>query len=333
MKFERYSSIENSYRIKTIQYMEINLPTQQYFVQEKVHGSNFAFYFDGTTIQCSKRSGFIGPEENFFNHQKVLSRYENNILDLYNILKTAGKEFEVLRVCGEIYGGNYPHPEVANLNDISAVQKGVYYSNDVDFLAFDIKLDDTYLGMVGFNLFCHLSKMPFLPTLKTGTLKECLEYPNEFQTTIPSMRGLPEIEGNICEGVVIRPITPQYFGPTRVILKNKNEKFSEKENNAKTPRVEVDVPENVLSVVKEGLSLVTENRLRNVLSKEGSIGEREFGKLLGLVSKDAIEDLQKDVPEFLELDKKDRKTVTSMINKEVSNLIRPNFLNIIDGTF
>lgn len=41
--------------------------------------------------------------------------------------------------------------------------------------------------------------------------------------------GLPPIADNICEGVVIRPVTPTYLrNGCRVLIKNKNARFAEK---------------------------------------------------------------------------------------------------------
>ena len=44
-----------------------------------------------------------------------------------------------------------------------------------------------------------------------GTIDECLAYPNEFQSKIAEWLGYPAIEDNICEGIVIRPVTPHYL--------------------------------------------------------------------------------------------------------------------------
>jgi hypothetical protein len=81
---------------------------------------------------------------------------------------------------------------------------------------------------------------------------------------------------------------------------------------------------------------LTENRLRNVLShgELGEINQKSFGKLLGLFSKDAIDDFIKDNPDMMDgLEKKSRKKVQKAFNKMAGDIIRPNFVNIIDGTF
>lgn len=332
MEFHKYSSIENSYRTKTIEYIEVNCPGQEFVVVEKCHGSNFSISYDGKELICGKRTSFLNEDDKFFNFQRVRDRYEAKIKAMYYIL-SANSDFEVLTVCGELYGGTYPHPDVEKI-DIAQVQKGVFYNNDVDLLIFDIKLDSKFMGTEQLNKTCEENTLPYLKTLFTGTLTQCLAYSNEFQTTIPEQLGLPPIENNICEGVVIRPTETRYIGNERVILKNKNEKFTESHGGkSRTPKPPKEISENVRKVIISSVEYVNENRLRNVLSKLGPVTTKDFGKILGSLSKDAVEDVLKDLPEFSELEKKDRKIVTSIMNKEAGNLIRPNFLNIIDGNY
>lgn len=42
---------------------------------------------------------------------------------------------------------------------------------------------------------------------------------------------MPAIADNICEGIVIRPVVPQYLRTgSRALIKSKNEKFAEKKS-------------------------------------------------------------------------------------------------------
>ena len=78
----------------------------------------------------------------------------------------------------------------------------------------------------------------------------------------------------------------------------------------------------------------TENRLRNVNSHIGEINNKMFGKLLGLFSKDILEDMEKDNPEIFEGLKADRRSIVNKeVNKNVQVFIRERFLHIIDGVF
>jgi translation initiation factor 2 alpha subunit (eIF-2alpha) len=75
-----------------------------------------------------------------------------------------------------------------------------------------------------------------------------------------------------------------------------------------------------------------ENRIRSAISKLGKLTNKDFGLLLKTISVDILEDWGKE-HEFFPLAKKDQKSLTSQLNKDVATLIRVNFLNIIDGVF
>lgn len=329
MEFKKFTSIENSYRQKEVQLIQVNFPKEMFVVQEKVHGANLSFWTDGKEVKCAKQSGFIQENEDFYNYEIVLDKYKQNILNLFNSIKGA----EEVAIYGEIYGGNYPHEGVKQL-PVKTIQKGVYYSPNVEFIAFDIKVNGRFEGFDSFVDYCMIYEIPFLGALKRGTLEDCLSYPNEYNSTIPAMHGLPELKVNTCEGNVIRPINVIYFGNgSRVILKNKNDKFTEKETVKKEYVPKEPTPDHVVEIQKVATEYITENRLKNVISKIGTVSDKEFGKLLGLFCKDTIEDFMKDESKFESLDKKERKMVTSLINKEAGNLIRKNFLKIVDGNF
>jgi len=81
-------------------------------------------------------------------------------------------------------------------------------------------------------------------------------------------------------------------------------------------------------------NLITENRLRNVLSKIGPIKQKEFGKLIQLFSKDILDEFFKDhIEEYNGLEKKEQKQLTRKLSQKCAELIRLNFMNIVDGEF
>lgn len=341
MKFEKYNSIENSYRIKFInKLIEEGLAQEQWVVLEKIHGGNFAIYVDKDGIRVAKRTGFIAEDESFFNYQRVIDKHKDAIMAFYDGYKdnvktiSGGLNYEMV-IYGEIFGGSYPHNDVSRINDACKVQKGVFYSPDNEFMIFDVKLDNEYMSAVLVEEGCRHYGLPYVPIRFKGTLEECLAQHNEFQTSIPGLLGLPEIEDNVCEGVVIKPNKTSFLrSGSRAIIKNKNAKFSEKGNKDKGPRIAEVLPGNVQVVLDEVISYVTENRLRNVISKIGEIGQKEFGKLTGLFVTDVFEDFIKDNEDgFKDIAKDERKKINKRIGSLTANLIRPNFANIVDGEF
>ncbi|MBF0452031.1 MAG: RNA ligase, Rnl2 family [Candidatus Magnetomorum sp.] len=335
MKFLKYHSIENSYRIKTIDaIVEQGLDDGEFVVQEKAHGANLSFWYDGSSIKSAKRSGFI--DDNFYDYEGVAEKYTGPMEKLYGLLKENKHVFQVMVVYGELIGGIYPHKDVSKDTSATRIQKGIFYSPHNDFYAIDMALDGQLLDIDTFSLFMEQTNFLYAKPIFKGTFQECMSYPNKFQSQIPVWLGLPEINDNCCEGIVIKPVQPKFFGNSeRVVLKNKNEKWAEKAKQKKRPSKQKPVISDAANQLWESMEqLVTENRLRNVISKIGKIEQSDFGKLMAAFSKDALEDFNKDYEDpFKSLDKKEQKHLSRQLNNACSKRIRANFLNIIDGTF
>jgi Rnl2 family RNA ligase len=354
MDFVKYSSIENSYRTKTINEIKengLNGEDFEWVVTEKVHGSNISFWMNPEGIKPAKRTSFLIPEDGkFFNYDSVMEIYMENFRTLYLMAKDmtddlveqgkleVNEETSVV-LYGEIFGGYYDHLEVEKVADALKVQKGVQYCPHNDFYAFDLKINGHFLNYDLFREFMEATGFLYAKELHRGNFESCLSYPNEFQTTIPSMFGLPEIKDNVCEGIVIKPVYTSYFpNGSRVILKNKNEKFKEvskKRKHNKKPKKKED---NTLNEEQEKIfeniqEYITENRLKNVISHIGEINNKMFGKLTGLFTKDVMDDFCKDNNSLEVIDKEDRKKIQKNVSNSCADLVRKNFCNIVDNTF
>lgn len=357
LKFKEYSSIENVERTKDVNaIISQGQSGGEWVVTEKIHGANFSFWITENGIQCASRNGMLEEGNIFFNYHDVRDRHAESLMKIYNHQKTlvesTGNIFHGITVYGEMFGGSYPHPEVERTFMAMRVQKGVFYHPGNCFAAFDITLHferTTENKMVHMVLnhdlvyeLCTEYELPHVPVLFLGTFQECLEYPNEFQSHVPAMLGLPLIEDNICEGVVIRPVQPKfYWRGGRIILKNKNAKWSEKAKKQKTSKdensankFEFELSEDAVQMQDEILAYVTENRLKNVLSKMEKITDKDFGRIVGLMNRDVIEDFLKDNKEqFMSLVDRERKFLTKRMGLECTILIRNNFIDILDGEF
>lgn len=336
MEFRRFGSIENSYRDKFIDQMKKEaLNGGDFVVEEKVHGANFSFWCDGEEIKCGKRSSFV--DKNFNNSNKVLADHTERLRSLYVYLKSkcAFKDMKELTIYGEIIGGVYKHEDVDKVPQATRVQKGVDYCPQNEFYGFDIMVDGIFLNEYDKCMAFEKHGFLYAKPLFRGSLEECLAYPNEFQTHIPEWLGLPPIEGNVCEGVIIRPEDPRFLnGGSRVILKNKNKKFSEKASaKDKTQKVSEPMEGPTLEAFEKIALFITENRLRNVLSHIGAVTNKDFGKIMGAFNKDIIEDFKKEHNDFNTLEKKESKRVSKEMSRLTSNMLRDNLLNIIDGNF
>ena len=332
MEFKKYSSIENAYQKGILEQIIIHgFEKETYIVQEKVHGANFSFFTDGKEVKIAKRTEFIQEDETFFNAQKVAVKYHDKVLQLFEKVKEDFPDILTLVVYGELFGGHYKHLEVAKVKDAIKVQKGIDYAPYNDFYAFDIKLNGThYLDVATTNSFFETLNFFYAKTLFEGSLEDALKYPNEFNSKIPDWLGLPKLENNIAEGVIIRPIHIKYFGNgSRVILKNKNEKWSEKTRvrKDKTNQKEVVFNDNTQAVWDEIQTFITTNRLYNVLSKEGEFNPKMMGKLTGLFAQDVLKDFMKEhAVGFTALEKEAQKGITKQLNTTIIKMIKDEFI-------
>ena len=343
MEFKKYNSIENSYRDKFVQKIYFEGKHEGYWcVTEKIHGANFSFITNGTEVKVAKRTSFT--DDDFSGAKPVIEKLTPNILKCFNEVKFSCESLEEditqIHVYGELCGGSYPHEEVEANPQATRVQKGVWYSPNNEFVAFDIyavaqnkETEETRGFYVNYHIaeaIFIITNIPYCEPLFRGSLKECMDYPNDLESAIYKLFKLPPIKDNIMEGVVIKPFddTNRYlFDHSRVILKNKNEKFTEKskEKNRSTPRSPAKFDPELKEIYEDLEKYITRNRFDNLVSKIGSeeVSIRNFGKILGEFSQDALGDFNKDNNKFGHLDKKRQRTLTKIFNKDCALFLKP----------
>ncbi|MEO1051300.1 MAG: RNA ligase family protein [Bacteroidota bacterium] len=325
-EFRKYNSIENTYRVEFIESIkDCGYDRENYVVQEKVHGANLSFWTNGQRLKVAKRTGFLDAGESFYNYRVVEERYADNVIKAFVAVRSLYPETRYITIFGELFGGHYPHPDVENGKEAALTQKGIYYSPINDFYAFDILVNgEQYIPVEDANLTFELLGFFYAKTLLIGSLEQALSYPNAFETKIPMWLGLPPIEKNICEGVVIKPAESKLFkSGQRIILKNKNSLWEENSGKNRLRLTSEPIREEVERFKLLIEDYINENRLSNVLSKLNEKEAKNAGKLIGLLSKDALEDFEKDYGEmFNELDKKDQKLVKKHLNSKSANLVK-----------
>ena len=338
LEFKKYSSIENSFNREFMERVMAEMPADlEYVVQEKVHGANTSFLCDGNEVKFAKRTSVLAEGENFYEYALLLDTYKDRVLSLYGKVKAKYPEITHISVFGEMFGGRYPHDDVKVSHKLSLIQKGVCYTPEHEFYGFDIYLfqdeNNRFLPVDEVNKLFEAEGFFYAKTLFRGTLAECLKYPNAFESKIAEWLGLPAIEDNICEGVVIRPVEPMYLrNGSRVLIKNKNERFSEKKS-AKTRNKlfaePVPYSEALKALLLEVEVYVTENRLSNVVSHIGEVHfPKDFGKVMGLFSKDALDDFLKEHGSaYTALDKCEQKSLNKELNKLCTTLVKKVFMS------
>jgi len=315
MKFCRYSSIENHYREKYIEILkEHGFADIPYISHEKIHGANFSFWTNGDEVRVASRGAFV--DGGFYNCQEVINRYWTNIVDLYNEFYPTAN---TLAVYGELYG--------------PGIQKGVYYSERKDFRAFDIKVDGTFVHPMRTKLLLARHEIPQVPYINIyDNVYEALAENNVFDSKVckmdESMRGLVAFceytEGeNDAEGLVIQPLNEVLYtgNGARVMIKSKNPKFAEK-NKRKVGKPSVPNP-----FIPTAEQYVNQNRLDAVMSKFGEATQKDFGRIIGLMCTDVIEDMIKDEDLPQDWKKQDKyKLAGKAVSTVVANFLKENLL-------
>lgn len=329
MLFKKYNSIENSYQEKFIDRMKLlGFHKETFVVQEKIHGANLSFHTDGKIIKIAKRTDFIQNDETFFNAHQILEKYRENVLSLFKELKLKKSTINKVSIFGEVFGGGYKHAEVPKLKNAIKVQKGIDYAPFNEFYAFDILVDDEYLDVKSANELFEKFGFFYAISLFEGSFEDALNYPKEFDSKIPDWLNLPRIENNLCEGTIIKPLKPLFLGNgNRVILKNKNEKWSEKVKVEKQEQQKIPMSEDAENLKNELFSLININRLNAVMSKIGQFEPKLIGKICGLLMQDALVDFEKENKiSFLKLEKDEQKKLKKEANAFAMNVIKDEFL-------
>eukprot|EP01129_Flabellula_baltica_P016885 TRINITY_DN918_c0_g2_i1.p1 TRINITY_DN918_c0_g2~~TRINITY_DN918_c0_g2_i1.p1 ORF type:complete len:349 (-),score=88.25 TRINITY_DN918_c0_g2_i1:32-1036(-) len=287
----------------------------QWHVMEKIHGSNFSFIINGDTYQCARRTGLLSTGERFYGWELIDDKYGHKMTQIFQQVAEAVEEdmddVALVTVFGELFGGIYPHPDVPDLG-YQFVQKGVYYTPGIEFAVFDIMVtgsDGTVLWMDWTTAMDILeaNEMFYVKPLMTDVLSECRKFDIQINSTIPALLGLPPLDQNIIEGVVMKCVDRMKIIPSdrgiRRILKKKNKKFEE--INPKPAltlyEMERDAKRNAESKFYEDIQrYVTENRLDNLISKIGPYDSSQYESVAQMLADDVWEDYRLDEPEQVE---------------------------------
>lgn len=308
----------------------------KWVVTEKVHGANFSFVYENGSLKFAKRKEYLNWTDDFFGFQLVVSTLENNILRLFEKL-SSDIAAEKYIIYGELFGGKYPHPEVAPVKDIHAIQTGVYYTPDIEFCAFDIAIETDgsdskyYLDYESSVAYFDEFKIFYAKPLLIGKFNEAMNFNIRINSAVPKEFNLPELNDNLIEGVVIKPFNQLDNNDfQRPIIKLKNpefdeeEKFHEAEKWSFIPNVSSKT-EELSFIVDELRNYVTQNRLKSAVSKIGTLDLNNHSRV-SEIKKEFLEDVITDFNEnndnlLNDLSPEDKTWIAERINAEINKMI------------
>lgn len=316
------------------------LEKTRWVVTEKIHGAHFCVITDGSTLAAANRKHLLTPGENFFEYQRVLKRLQAQIYQLFALARDLYPQLAWLLIYGELFGGGYPHPEVAPIANLQPIQTGIYYAPDIEFCIFDLAIvgeqfSATYLDYDQTVALCQRAGLLYAVPLLIASYQETLSYPIEFMSTIPARLGLPPLsQDNKAEGVVIKPLKaltiPTKKGPIRPIFKRKIAAFAEDRRFHQAQKWALPVsafqPSNLDLLKWESLNQLTVNRLRSAISKLGYRGPHEPSKshqLFHLLIADVLEQLEINQSNLLAtLSPAEKRELLTAIEQEARPLLK-----------
>lgn len=310
MEFKKFSSLENTYRDATVAKVQYEGKDGGLWIAtEKLHGANFSFWCDGTEVKVASRSQFV--DGTFYNCQAVINKYQDQIMQLW-LNESMGDDRTLVVVYGELLGGN--------------IQKEVEYG-DKDFKAFDVFVNGSPINKALAQEGCLEVGIPFVPVIHVGTFAECLALPNTFKSILTPT---DYIEENTSEGLVIEPVTPAWFNNgSRIYFKNKTPAFSERQAK---PKQVFELSEQESDLLNGMLEYNTSQRVSNVISKIGTVTNKDFGKILGLTTQDILEDFTKDTDRDPKVEAQDNwKQFLKLFQGEVGKEVRQQFVIALEG--
>lgn len=331
--FEKYSSLENHYNGKFIEKIRgagLDV-TEGWVAREKIHGTNFSIIIERDAVTCAKRTGLILPAEDFFGYSVILKKYNDSIKAVQHTIK----EGSSMQIFGEFAGGG--------------IQKGVDYG-EKDFYVFDILVKtaegtNQFVDDFMMETMCNTFGFKMAPLLGRGKFDDLIQLPNMLDVVVNDYNKLAETEfeeankkvwpavvaeANIAEGYVLKPCYPKFFpNGTRVAIKCKNSKFSEKAKSdkpIKATAVLTDIDKVTLSTLA---AYATLNRVNNVISKIGEVGPKDFGKVMGLTVQDILEEAGREEIFITDADQPD--VVKKELVTYVQGVIRPVWIELVSN--
>lgn len=293
--------------------------SDEFVATEKIHGANFSVLVEATSgcVSFGKRTAVLEPTDDFYSFRSagLDRRLAAQATALLDSLRRRFPRLQAFTVYGELFGGRYEHPALAEGAApgprLQPVQCGVWYSPNIEFMAFDLaislqeeeeraeeKEEDQdgsaaarpgpnptprfYLDFDEARALAEEAGFLFVQPLVRGSLAACLEHGERFPSTIAARLGLPTLaDANLAEGIVCRPVREprrRGDGGGRGLFKLKIAEFSERqyENTgwraSKAGGAGAGTGLAARDLARfEMLALVTPQRLDNVLSKTGRI--------------------------------------------------------------
>lgn len=282
-----YLHIDNLYKNKTI------LLFKEVYALEKIHGtsSNINWDFENKIITF-----FSGGED----LDKFISLFD------VEFLKSKFLQFfpdKNVTIFGEAYGGK---------------QQGMShtYGKILKFIAFDVKVDHSWLNVPNANEVCDNFKIDFVHWYKINTDLDSITAARDMFSVQAYRNGMGKDKKR--EGIILRPlIEMKTNNGERVIVKYKHDKF----NETKTPR---KINEEALKILEDANEIadewVTPMRLQHVLQKfPNDVNVESMGDIVKAMTEDVYREGKNEIVESKQVIKAITRKTVSLFKMKLEN--------------
>jgi len=306
MEFKAYGKTKTVADGKTISKFTSKYPVLLYcgyVATEKLDGTNMTLFIDrtGNTRIGSRNREILDDMTHFDCHNAILKQYEEEILEL---VKYCIRFKSTIRIYGELYG--------------PGILPRIDYGPEKRFLPFQLEIDGIRQSVRDSVDFMNekIGYPWWVPPIKYFEgLGEALRF---------DVDDNPDVKDR--EGVVIEPysvvVTDDSLGKFK--LKSKTKAFCDKEQiKQKKAKAPVDMSETADKLLEEYESYFNENRLQDLISKEGVLDEmKQVGPYLKLLTTDVKEDfLSEHKEEFIGLSDGEKKVIMGSGGRLGSSLV------------
>lgn len=307
MNFYNYPEIINVLDTKAVNEAIKNYPNITWYAFEKIKGYEYTINSNGIIGKVAAKDRELPAGNNYFNHTKVLNRYGKPVKTM---AKDAGHKN--ISVFGNIFGGKYGE----YTNSIS-IKCPIQYSPNIEFMAFDIaevaRNRVWFLGVKDAMQHCENYKIPYVPLIGKGSLEYCLSLSPVFESRIHEVFQVPKLENNFAEGLIIVPENAIYENyDKRLMFKSINPEYLS--NKWKHDLKKKD-KKHLNDVADSIMDNINPSDIANIIHSSNS---REFSKIIKLCYSNVLQKME----DYLTLDKKEKKVVNKLLNREVIGLVK-----------
>lgn len=175
LAFRRYNSISNMESGADLRKMELEnhfadevewvMTEKSTFLQSihlffilLVHGANFSLLCNGSSVVFAKRTTLLGEGTTFYDFESLKPSLKRDAFRAYELVSLKLPQVKSVVIYGELFGGIYQHHDVSKNPEVKHIQKGVFYSPDLQYILIILLIDDLNNSFYAFDLWVKAEK-------------------------------------------------------------------------------------------------------------------------------------------------------------------------------